>query len=145
YCRSDADGVCGAQAFVNRTTAAIVAERQTQDDDDVLGQFHDEMQVVLDAEESKITVVGQNEDGEDDDVVVIKDGHVSATAADNDVDVDDDDDDDFGAVSAVDEYDHDGVVGGTLSQWSLSAMSECVFASGDESDLDCLEVDLDDM
>ncbi|KAJ1876539.1 hypothetical protein LPJ66_012297, partial [Kickxella alabastrina] len=144
YCRSDADGVCGAQAFVNRTTAAIVAERQAQDDDDVLGQFHDEMQVVLDAEESKIIVVGQSEDGEDDAVVVIKDGRVSATAADNYADVDDDDDD-FGAVSDVDEYDHDGVVGGTLSQWSLSAMSECVFASGDESDLNCLEVDLDDM
>ncbi|KAJ1933536.1 hypothetical protein GGF37_006696, partial [Kickxella alabastrina] len=129
-------------AFVNRTTAAIVAERQAQDDD-VLGQFHDEIQVVLDAEESKIMVVGQSEDSEDDDVVVIKDGRVSATAADNDVY--DADDDTFGAVSAVDEYDHDGVVGGTLSQWSLSAMSECVFASGDESDLDCLEVDLDDM
>ncbi|KAJ2461796.1 hypothetical protein GGI02_005613 [Coemansia sp. RSA 2322] len=54
-------------------------------------------------------------------------------------------DDDVESTSAECEYDEEGVVGGSLSQWSIAGIPTDSEDDGDEDALDCLDVDADDM
>ncbi|KAJ2225554.1 hypothetical protein IWW45_007817 [Coemansia sp. RSA 485] len=155
YCSSDGGpmSVCPAQAFVNRISEAIVAENTPCDDD-----IYEDFQAVSDTDQDH-----RNDNGND----VGKNSPMQNISPDlglNEVDGSDDDGNDADKQDAeeyadIEEYGDDSVIGGALSQWSLSAFENTLFnnaytSNGDNNSdycsdgadiIDCLDVDLDEM
>ncbi|KAJ2828779.1 hypothetical protein GGI24_002306 [Coemansia furcata] len=134
YCRQDdnGDGVVSAQSFLNRLASAVANNTMAGDDFNIGSPAIDlDLGFGNDLCHSPADVTESERDQQ-------------TTSADMIATVLTDDEGNESVVADECEYGDEGVVGGSLSQWSMPGI--CIDSDdGDEDVLDCLDVDADDM
>ncbi|KAJ2412623.1 Protein zgrf1, partial [Coemansia sp. RSA 2531] len=135
YCRQDDDGlgVVSAQSFLNRLASAVANNVIADDNDD-----SDHSIIASPAMDLDLGLGRDIYHSPANDIELESDQQ--AISADLTAIADDESEESVAEC----EYGDEGVVGGSLSQWSMPGI--CIdLDDGDDDVLDCLDVDADDM